>query len=121
MAGAFEETQVDYLARLFKLLGDPNRLRILFTIGGEERSVSEIIEATALPQTLASFHLRVLREAGVVVASRRGAFVYYRLTHSELLERLRGLEPYTGRVARRPGGPEPPFSCLPCSSSRRIW
>ena len=78
---AFSVTRVE---RLFKVLGDENRLRILQTLGDGERSVSEILERTRLPQTLASFHLRTLREAGVLVAERRGPFIYYRLANASL-------------------------------------
>ena len=114
MAEVFSEVQVDGLARLLKLLGDANRLRILFTIGVEERSVSQIIEATALPQTLVSFHLRVLRDAGMVGAERRGPFIYYRVNYPDLLERVRGFEPYvTGAASLPERSGEPPFACPP--------
>jgi len=51
---------------LFKLLAEPNRLKILCSLGLECRPVSDIIEATGLSQTNVSFQLRALREAGVV-------------------------------------------------------
>ena len=78
---AFSVTRVE---RLFKVLGDENRLRILQTLGGGELSVSEILERTGLAQTLTSFHLRTLREAGVLVTERRGPFIYYRLANESL-------------------------------------
>jgi DNA-binding transcriptional ArsR family regulator len=91
--------------RFFKVLGDESRLEILQAIGGEERSVSEILERTQLPQTLASFHLRTLREAGVVTAERRGPFIYYRLADRSLLNLLEACAKYvetltTVRAAR---------------------
>jgi DNA-binding transcriptional ArsR family regulator len=52
-----DEKIPDSLARLFKLLSDPNRIPILFAIGKERQSVSEIVSQTALSQTLVSFHL----------------------------------------------------------------
>ncbi len=70
--------------RLFKVLGDESRLRILQVLGEGERTVSEILAGTGLAQTLASFHLRVLREAGVLDAERRGPFIYYRLADASL-------------------------------------
>ncbi len=75
---------VRHVERLFKVLGDENRLRILQTLSDGERSVSEILERTRLPQTLTSFHLRTLREAGVLVTERRGPFIYYRLANPSL-------------------------------------
>ncbi len=85
--------------RFFKVLGDENRLRILRALGSEERSVSEILERTELPQTLASFHLRILREAGVVATERRGPFIYYRLADPSLLNLLEACARYAGTLA----------------------
>ena len=76
------------LSGLFKLLAEPNRLKILCSLGLECRPVSDIIEATGLSQTNVSFHLRALREAGVVRPERRGAFIYYCLPDPELLQLL---------------------------------
>jgi DNA-binding transcriptional ArsR family regulator len=70
--------------RFLKVLGDENRLRILGALEDGERSVSEILERTGLAQTLASFHLRTLREAGVVTTERRGPFIFYRLADASL-------------------------------------
>lgn len=71
---------INQLARIFKALGDPNRLDIVVSIGNGVQSVTEIITATGLSQTLVSFHLRILREACVVTAKRDGPFVYYSLS-----------------------------------------
>jgi DNA-binding transcriptional ArsR family regulator len=70
--------------RFLKVLGDENRLRILQTLERGERSVSEILEQTGLAQTLVSFHLRTLRDAGVVTTERRGPFIFYRLADASL-------------------------------------
>ncbi len=79
---------VKALSELFKLLAEPNRLKILCGLGLECRPVSDIIEATGLSQTNVSFHLRALREAGVVRPERRGTFIYYCLPDPELLRLL---------------------------------
>jgi len=86
--------QPEVAERLFKVLGDVNRLRILQAIGDKERSVSEVMERTGLAQTLVSFHLRVLREAGVLTTERRGPFVYYRLVDPSLLNLLEACAKY---------------------------
>ena len=80
------------LGPVFKVLAEPNRLRILCALGTECRPVTDIIHATDLPQTNVSFHLRILREAGLVRAERRGAFIYYCLPDPELLEILQSLQ-----------------------------
>ncbi|MHB8249649.1 MAG: ArsR/SmtB family transcription factor [Acidithiobacillus sp.] len=80
------------LGPVFKVLAEPNRLRILCALGAECRPVTDIIHATALPQTNVSFHLRILREAGLVRAERRGVFIYYCLPDPELLAILQSLQ-----------------------------
>lgn len=73
MAGA----DVAELARFLKTLSEPARLAVVLALTNECRPVSEVVEATGLPQPLVSHHLRILRDAGVARAERRGAFVYY--------------------------------------------
>ncbi len=85
---------VSAVERFFKVLGDDSRLRILQALGDGERSVSEILDATGLAQTLASFHLRILREAGVLTTERRGPFIYYRLADPSLLNLLEACGKY---------------------------
>lgn len=82
---------VEPVSRLFKLLNDPNRLRIILAIGKGSKTVSEIMQETNLPQTLVSFHLRPLRESGMLSAERRGPFVYYRVTEPRLIDLLASL------------------------------
>ena len=86
-----DERVLESLSRLFKLLNDPNRLKILFAIGKEMKSVSEIMDETSLPQTLVSFHLRPLRESGILLTERKGAFIYYGLADLSLIDVLTSL------------------------------
>lgn len=81
----FRCSDVERLSGLFKLLAEPSRLRILCDLGLECRPVSSIVESTGLTQTNVSFHLRLLREAGLVRPERRGAFIYYCLPDQGLL------------------------------------
>lgn len=83
-----DEKILDSLVRLFKLLSDSNRMRILLVIGKEKKSVSEIMNETSLPQTLVSFHLRPLRESGIVVTERQGPFIYYSISEPMLIDLL---------------------------------
>jgi DNA-binding transcriptional ArsR family regulator len=95
-------TDVKRLAPILKLLGEPNRLRILFSLGLECRPVTEVVQETGMSQTNVSFHLRILREAGLVRPERRGPFVYYCLPDPELLDILRELAEWFDR--REQGG-----------------
>lgn len=106
------------------MLGDENRLRILQALGEGERSVSEILERTKLPQTLASFHLRILREAGVLSTERRGPFIYYRLADPSLSNLLEACAKYAESLADSRAAPDfqwPPWArmCRMMSKPRR--
>lgn len=89
---AYPNFPVNELSRIFKLLSEPNRLRILCSMGLDCTPVSAIIAKTGLSQTNVSFHLRAMREAGVVKGERRGSFVFYCLYDYRLLDILSELE-----------------------------
>ena len=82
----------DDVARMFKAMGDPVRLRLLSLIAsaGSETCVCDLNDAFDLTQPTISHHLKVLREAGLVSSERRGTWVYYRLD-PEALARLAAL------------------------------
>ena len=64
-------------AEVFRLLGEPNRLRIVLACLATDRTVGEIVEALGLSQSLASHHLRLLRTARILRAVRHGRHVAY--------------------------------------------
>lgn len=66
-------------AARFRALGDPNRLRVIDELSGGVRCVCELRDHLGLPGPLLSHHLAVLREAGLVTASRRGRWIDYTL------------------------------------------
>jgi len=82
---------IDQLAKLMKILSEPNRLRILTGMGLECVPVSAIIAKTGLSQTNVSFHLRIMRDAGIVKGERNGSFVFYCLYDYSILDILRNL------------------------------
>lgn len=88
MDSPYRQLPADVLAPLLKVLAEPNRLRILCSMGLECRPVSDIVAATGMTQTNVSFHLRALREAGLVKGERSGPYVYYCLYDTGLLEIL---------------------------------
>ena len=90
-------TSVKHLETVLKLLAEPNRLRILYSLGLDCRPVTQIVKDTGLSQTNVSFHLRLLREAWLVRPERRGPFVYYCLPDGELLDLLEGLGSWAER------------------------
>ena len=75
-------------ARLLHALADPMRLAIVRQLAAErETCACDLTVGIELSQPTVSHHLRVLREAGVVEAERRGTWVYYTLQRDPI-ERL---------------------------------
>ncbi|MEU5297735.1 ArsR/SmtB family transcription factor [Streptomyces umbrinus] len=75
-----DEGQAAELAKAFKALGDPVRLRLLSMIAsreGGEVCVCELTPAFELSQPTISHHLKLLRQAGLIDCERRGTWVYY--------------------------------------------
>ncbi len=75
-----DEAEAADLARVFKALSDPVRLRLLSMIasaGDGEVCVCDLTGSFALTGPTISHHLKVLREAGLVDCERRGTWVYY--------------------------------------------
>ena len=78
------------LARVFKAMGDPVRLRLLSLIAshaGGEACVCDLTDVFDLSGPTISHHLKVLREAGLITGERRGTWIYYRL-RPELLAQV---------------------------------
>lgn len=74
-----EPSPVELVAKYFRTLGDPTRLRILELVGERERSVGELVEALGLQQPKVSNHLACLRWCGFVTTRREHRTVHYRV------------------------------------------
>lgn len=72
-------TAPEAAARLFRVLGDPTRLRILKALIDRERTVSQLVELTGAPQSRVSNHLACLKWCRLVGAERSGRNVIYRI------------------------------------------
>jgi len=78
------------LAPLFKAVADPMRLRLLSLIACHEDGetcVCDLLEAFEVTAPSVSYHLKILREAGLISSERRGTWVYYRV-NPEVMERM---------------------------------
>jgi DNA-binding transcriptional ArsR family regulator len=85
----------------FDALGDPNRRAILELLGGGRRSVREIADELPISRPAVSRHLRLLKEAGMVVEQARGTRRIYQL-HDEGAKAVRAyLERVWGEAAVR--------------------
>lgn len=74
----------DLLAKYFRALGDPTRLRVLELIADGERSVGDLVTALELSQPKVSNHLACLRWCGFVTTRREHRTIYYRLADDRL-------------------------------------
>ncbi len=68
------------IVKILRVVADPNRLRILLLLRGEELSVAELQEILAMGQSTISTHLSQLKQAGLVEDRRTGKSNLYRLT-----------------------------------------
>ncbi|NUR59864.1 MAG: helix-turn-helix transcriptional regulator [Catenulispora sp.] len=87
------ETDAADLAKVFKALADPVRLRLFSLIAsfdGGQACVCDLTGEFDVSQPTISHHLKVLRDAGLVDSERRGTWVYYWVL-PEALARLSGL------------------------------
>ena len=71
-------------ARLFHALSDETRLSILQRLRLGERCVCDLTDALDAAQSRLSFHLKVLKDAGLVTDRRDGRWMYYTLNHEGL-------------------------------------
>ncbi len=75
------------LADAFKALGDPVRLQLLSllaTAAGGQVCACDLVEPVGRSQPTVSHHLKVLKEAGLVTATRRGANIWYAVVPAQL-------------------------------------
>ncbi len=78
---SLDADHAERLARMFKALGDPVRLRLLSLIAsasGGEACVCDLTGGFDVSGPTISHHLKVLREAGLITGERRGTWIYYR-------------------------------------------
>ena len=104
-------TETTQTARRFHALSDETRVRVVDMLAGGEQCVCDLQDAVGAAQSRLSFHLKVLREAGLVSDRRQGRWVYYSL-RPEVLE---GMATYL--TDRRPAEPVGSGSCG-CGSER---
>ncbi|HET6855918.1 MAG TPA: metalloregulator ArsR/SmtB family transcription factor [Streptomyces sp.] len=105
LTAPLDEDQATDLAKVFKALGDPVRLRLLSMIAsraGGEICVCDLTPAFELSQPTISHHLKLLKQAGLIDSDRRGTWVYYRL--------LPQMTDHLAAILARPAGQPAPDS-----------
>src|SRR5690625_7304828 len=116
---AVEDAQ--QVARMFKALGDPTRVRLLSMIAAQsngEAGVCDLTEPVGLSQPTVSHHMTQLVDAGLVTRDQRGKWAYYAIVPEILTMLSAALDPQTlgagtpassccGRSAAQGGGAGP--------------
>ena len=103
---------VELIARRFRVIGEPTRIRLLDRLRDGEATVNELTEALGVSQQNVSKHLTVLADAGVLARRREGTHVHYSIADpsvfalceqvcGSLEEQLRSLHELLGAVAGR--------------------
>ena len=92
---ALTDGEARQLETLFKALADRHRVKILnrlLSAGGEAVCVCDFEDMLDLKQSTVSYHLKQLRDAGIIEREKRGSYAYFSITDGAL-ERVSGLLP----------------------------
>jgi DNA-binding transcriptional ArsR family regulator len=101
LTSMYGDARVSTMTTAFAVLAEPNRRRLLDLLCDGERPVGELVLASGLSQPSVSKHLRVLKEAGLVVVRPDAQRRYYALRPGPLLEIDAWLAPYRRAWAGR--------------------
>lgn len=79
MTESYQEEAIYGLAELFKIFGDPTRIRILYAMLDTERCVNDIAGLLQMSQSSVSHQLRILKTSKLVKSRREGKSIFYSL------------------------------------------
>lgn len=83
------------ISKVYTALGDEHRQRILLLFdAGERLNVGQIAGASTLSRSAVSHHLKILREAGVLVSEKRGKEIYFWINRDFLIEAMETVVDY---------------------------
>ena len=77
------------ISKVYTALGDQHRQRILLTFEpGERLNVGQIVDVSTLSRSAVSHHLKILRDAGVLLSEKRGKEVYFWINKDFLIDAM---------------------------------
>lgn len=85
------QRKIREVERLFGMLGDSNRIKIVILLSKREMCVCEIESALKLTQPTVSHHLSLLEQAGLLQRSKRGRWVFYMVNASPVVDLVRNM------------------------------
>lgn len=77
---------LELIAARFRVLGEPNRLKLIIALEEREKSVTELVKATGLTQANVSRHLHTLTNAGILARRKEGLSVIYSIADPAIFE-----------------------------------
>ena len=80
------EQTLEYVARRFKILGEPMRLKLLSCLQEQELCVQDLVEKTGAGQANISKHLSLLVANGILARRKEGLHVYYYIADETIYE-----------------------------------
>ena len=101
MSVAMDPRDVEGLTEIFRVLGDPTRVRILDALASSELCVGELARRVGISESAVSHQLRLLRSARIVRPRRDGRLMYYALDDRHVLALFRQGLKHVQEGARR--------------------
>lgn len=80
------------VVRIFKALGDENRLHILELIGSNQVCACKLLEHLKIGQPTLSHHMKILCESGIVEGTKEGKWIYYKMNMEKYMQVVSFLE-----------------------------
>ncbi|MDW7731779.1 MAG: metalloregulator ArsR/SmtB family transcription factor [Methanolobus sp.] len=77
---SIDENEINRLCNVFKVLGNPIRLKIAYHLTRQDYCVGALVHALGEKQNLVSHHLSVMKQSGVVESFKSSRYMYYRLS-----------------------------------------
>ncbi len=96
VTSALAQDEAERIARVFKALGDPTRVRLLSLIAageGGEACICDLTDPVGLSQGTVSHHMKLLTEAGLVTREQRGKWAYFAVEFEALATAADALRP----------------------------
>jgi DNA-binding transcriptional ArsR family regulator len=88
------------ISKVYTALGDEHRQRILLTFEpGERLNVGQIVGVSTLSRSAVSHHLKILRDAGVLLSEKRGKEVYFWINKGFLVDAMETVVAFIRRNA----------------------
>lgn len=94
----FQQEKLQVSTELMRALAHPLRLKILeFLDQHKNIQVSQIYNTLKIEQSIASQHLRILKNAGVLVADKDGKFMHYNIDYQRVSNAVKAINRFMGR------------------------